>query len=203
MPTGAQPSENPAEFHARGEDKHAKILIDLRDLIDGASRSLSFRKPAVDPEGHIVLTDHTLNVTIPRGITEGQTIRLKGQGARGIGRLPAGDLYLEIHFNPDPLFRVVGADLHVELPIAPWEAALGASVRLPTPTGPIMLKIPAGSSQGRQMRIRGRGLPAVTPGDLYAVLKIVLPPADTEKAKEIYATMARELAFDPRSGLGA
>ena len=203
MPTGAQPSENPAEFHARGEDKHAKILIDLRDSIDGASRSLSFRKPAVDPEGHIVLTDHTLNVTIPRGITEGQTIRLKGQGARGIGRLPAGDLYLEIHFNPDPLFRVVGADLHVELPIAPWEAALGASVRLPTPTGPIMLKIPAGSSQGRQMRIRGRGLPAVTPGDLYAVLKIVLPPADTEKAKEIYATMARELAFDPRSGLGA
>jgi curved DNA-binding protein len=199
---GRRPSGGRAEFHARGEDHHAKILIDLRDSLDGATRALSLRIPAVDADGHVVLKDHTLNVTIPKGVTEGQSIRLKGQGGPGIGRLPAGDLYLEIHFNPDPLYRVAGSDLYVELPVAPWEAALGATVKFPTPAGPIMLKIPAGSSQGRELRIKGRGIPAAKPGDLYAVLKIVLPAADTERARQIYADMARELAFDPRSKLG-
>ncbi len=202
MRQGRQPSGGRAEFHARGEDHHAKILIDLRDLLEGATRTLSLRMPAVDADGHVVIKDHTLSVTIPKGVTEGQNIRLKGQGAPGIGRLPAGDLYLEIHFNPDPLYRVVGSDLYVELPVAPWEAALGATVKFPTPAGPIMLKIPAGSSQGRELRIRGRGIPAAKPGDLYAVLKIILPTADTEKARQIYTDMARELAFDPRSKLG-
>jgi curved DNA-binding protein len=199
---GRRPSGGRAEFHARGEDHHAKILIDLRDSLDGATRALSLRIPAVDADGHVVLKDHTLNVTIPKGVTEGQSIRLKGQGGPGIGRLPAGDLYLEIHFNPDPLYRVAGSDLYVELPVAPWEAALGATVKFPTPAGPIMLKIPAGSSQGRELRIKGRGIPAAKPGDLYAVLKIVLPAAYTERARQIYADMARELAFDPRSKLG-
>jgi curved DNA-binding protein len=202
MRHGRQPSGGGAEFHARGEDHHAKIVIDLRDSLEGATRTVSLRMPSVDADGHVVLKDHTLNVTIPKGVTEGQHIRLKGQGAPGIGRLPSGDLYLEIHFKPDPLYRVEGTDLYVELPVAPWEAALGASVKFPTPTGPIMLKIPAGSFQGRELRIKGRGIPAAEPGDLYAVLNIVLPPADSEKAKQIYAEMARELAFDPRSKLG-
>ena len=202
MRQGRQPSGDQAEFHARGEDHHARILIDLRDSLEGATRKLSLRMPAVDVEGHLAIKDHTLNVAIPKGVTEGQSIRLKGQGAPGIGRLPAGDLYLEIHFNPDLLYRVVGSDLYVELPVAPWEAALGATVKFPTPAGPIMLKIPAGSSQGRELRIKGRGIPAAKPGDLYAVLKIVLPAADTERARQIYADMARELAFDPRSKLG-
>ena len=202
MRQGPQPSGGRAEFHARGEDHHARIVIDLRDSLEGATRTVSLRMPAVDSKGHVVLKDHTLNVTIPKGVTEGQHIRLKGQGAPGTGRLPAGDLYLEIHFKPDPLYHVVGSDLYAELPVAPWEAALGASVKFPTPTGPIMLKIPAGSFQGRELRIKGRGIPAAVPGDLYAVLEIVLPPADSEKAKQIYADMARELAFDPRSKLG-
>ena len=133
---------------------------------------------------------------------EGQSIRLKGQGAPGIGRLPAGDLYLEVHFTQNPLYRVVGSDLYVELPVAPWEAALGATVKFPTPTGPIMLKIPPSSPQGRELRIKGRGIPAAKPGDLYAVLTIVLPPAETDRARQVYADMARELAFDPRSKLG-
>jgi curved DNA-binding protein len=202
MRRGEQPPSGRAEFHARGEDHHAKILIDLRDSLEGATRTLSLRVPAIDADGHVVIKDHTLNVTIPKGVTEGQSIRLKGQGAPGIGRLPAGDLYLEIHFNPDPLYRAVGSDLYVELPVAPWEAALGATVKFPTPAGPIMLKIPAGSAQGRELRIKGRGIPAAKPGDLYAVLKIILPAADTEKARQIYLDMARELAFDPRSKLG-
>ena len=202
MRQSRHPSGGQAEFHARGEDHHAKILIDLRDSLEGATRTLTLRKPAVDADGHVAIKDHTLNVTIPKGVTEGQSIRLKGQGAPGIGRLPAGDLYLEIQFNPDPLYRIVGRDLYVELPVAPWEAALGATVKFPTPAGPIMLKIPAGSAQGRELRIKGRGIPSAIPGDLYAVLRIVLPPADTDKARQIYADMEREIAFDPRALLG-
>jgi curved DNA-binding protein len=191
-----------AEFHARGEDHHAKILIDLRDAFGGATRTVSLRAPEIDENGHLVLRHRTLNVQIPKGVVDGQHLRLKGQGAPGTGRLPAGDLYLEVQFRPDRLYRVVGRDLYLDLPVAPWEAALGASVKIPTPTGPIMLKVPSGSSQGRELRIKGRGIPAAEPGDLYAVLKIVLPPADTEKAKELYQEMARELSFNPRAKFG-
>ena len=191
-----------AEFHARGEDHHAKILIDLRDALDGATRAISLRVPELDPSGHVVLSDRTLTVQVPKGVIEGQILRLKGQGAPGIGRLPAGDLYLEIRIKPDPIYRPVGKDLYLDLPIAPWEAALGASVKMPTPAGPIMVKVPAGSAHGRELRIRGRGIPSDPPGDLYAILKIVLPPADTEQAKALYEEMARELSFDPRAKLG-
>lgn len=196
------PLRGEAVFRARGEDHHARILIDLRDAFTGATRPVSLHVPAVDDTGHVVLRNRVLNVQIPKGVTEGQHIRLKGQGAPGIGGAPAGDLYLEVGFKPDPLYRVAGRDLYLGLPVAPWEAALGASVRTPTPAGPIMLRVPAGSAQGRQLRIRGRGIPAAEPGDLYAVLKIVLPPADTDEARRVYEEMARQLPFDPRAGLG-
>jgi curved DNA-binding protein len=199
----AAPFRGEAMFRARGEDHHARIVIDLRDAFSGATRPVSLHVPEVDDTGHIVLRERVLNVQIPKGITEGQHIRLKGQGAPGIGGGPPGDLYLEVSFKPDPLYRVVGNDLYLDLPVAPWEAALGASVKTPTPTGPIMLKIPPGSSQGRQLRVRGRGIPGPEPGDLYAVLKMVLPPADTDEAKRVYEEMARQLPFDPRAGLGA
>jgi curved DNA-binding protein len=198
-----RPFRREARFRARGEDHHARILIDLRDAFTGATRPISLRVPEVDDTGHVVLRDRVLSVQVPKGVTEGQHVRLKGQGAPGIGGMPAGDLYLEVDFRPDPLYRVVGRDLYLELPVAPWEAALGASVRMPTPAGPIMLRIPAGSSQGRQLRIRGRGIPTAEPGDLYAVLKVVLPPADTDKAKKVYEEMAQQLPFDPRAGLAA
>jgi curved DNA-binding protein len=158
--------------------------------------------PEVDLQGHVVVKDRTLNVTIPKGAREGQHIRLAGQGAPGIGKGPAGDLYLEVRFAPDPLYRVEGKDITLDLPVAPWEAALGASVKVPTPAGLVMLKIPPNSTKGRTMRLKGRGLPGKPPGDFYAVLKIVLPPADTDKAKEVYKQMERELPFDPRAGLG-
>lgn len=197
-----QPYRGDPEFHARGEDHHAKILIELRDALTGAKRAISLRVPEIDASGHVMLRERTLNVEVPKGVTEGQHIRLKGQGAPGLGRLPAGDLYLEVQFRPDELYRVKGRDLYLELPVAPWEAALGASVKVPTPMGPIMLKIPPASPQGRELRVKGRGIPAAEPGDLYAILKIVLPPADTEKAKQIYEDMARELSFDPRKKFG-
>jgi curved DNA-binding protein len=195
-------SHGQAEFHARGEDHHAKILISLQDALNGATREITLRAPELDGQGHVVLRERTLSVQIPKGVTEGQHIRLKGQGAPGVGRMPAGDLYLEVQFEPDPLYRVSGADLYFDLPITPWEAGLGASVKVPTPAGSIMLKIPPESFQGRELRIKGRGIPAAEPGDLYAVLRIALPPADTEKAKKFYADMAREFPFDPRAKLG-
>jgi curved DNA-binding protein len=197
-----RPSRRDAGFSARGEDHHARILIDLRDAFTGATRSIALRAPAIDDGGHVVVRDRVLDVQIPQGIVDGQHIRLKGQGAPGVGGMSAGDLYLEVSFKPDPLYRVAGRDIYLDLPVAPWEAALGASVKTPTPTGPIMLRIPAGSSQGRRLRIRGRGIPAAERGDLYAVLNIVLPPADTNEAKKAYEEMAQRLSFDPRAGLG-
>ena len=168
------PARGRAEYHARGEDHHATILIDLEESFGGATREISLRVPEVDPTGHLVLRNRTLSVQIPKGVTQGQHIRLKGQGSPGAGRMPAGDLYLEVRFKSDPLYRVVNKDLYIDVPLAPWEAALGASVKMPTPSGPIMLKIPAGSFQGRELRIKARGIPAPQPGDLFAVLEIVL-----------------------------
>jgi curved DNA-binding protein len=187
----------------QGEDHHAKVLIDLEDAFQGAERSIALRVPKVGPDGHVVLEERRLDVHIPRGIRAGQHLRLAGQGAPGSGGAPAGDLYLEIEFNPHPRFRLDGSDLYVDLPLAPWEAALGASVEAPTPEGAVQLTIPAGSAPGRKLRLKGRGLPVAkaggTPGDLYVVLAIALPPAEGEKAREAYAAMARAFAdFQPR-----
>src|SRR5690606_2672542 len=139
-----RPFRREARFRARGEDHHARILIDLRDAFTGATRPISLRIPEIDDAGNIVLRDRVLTVQIPKGVTEGQHIRLKGQGAPGIGGMPAGDLFLEVNFRPDPLYRVVGRDLYLDLPVAPWEAALGASEKVLTLTEPIMIRIPAG-----------------------------------------------------------
>lgn len=175
-------------FRMRGEDAHARVVISLRDVFEGATRQLG-------------LGDKSLNVTIPKGIGEGQIIRLKGQGGQGFGGAEAGDLYLEVAYAPDPTYRVEGRDLFVTLPVAPWEAALGASVRAPTPSGAVMLKVPGGSADGRQLRIKGRGVPGKQPGDLIVELKVAWPKADTPKAREIYEAMAREMAFDPRQAM--
>lgn len=195
-PRGPRP-----EYPAHGEDHHAKIMIDLRDAFGGATRAISLSVPEVDERDRVVLKQKTLNVQIPKGITAGQRIRLKGQGAPGTGSGAAGDLFLEVEFRSDPLYRADGRNLYLELPVAPWEAALGASVKVPTPTGPIMLKVPPGSFQGRELRVKGRGIPTAEPGDLYAVLKIVLPPAATDDAKAAYTEMASRLVFDPRANL--
>jgi len=202
MRGGGGPFGERAQFHAQGQDHHAKIEIDLRDAFTGAKRAISLRTPEVDAGGHVGLKERTLNVSIPKGVREGQHIRLAGQGSPGMGKGAAGDLYLEIRFAPDRLFRAEGRDVYMDLPVAPWEAALGGNVKVPTPEGAVMLKIPPGSTQGRTMRLKGRGIPGTPPGDFYAVLNIVLPPADSEKAKEFYRQMERELPFDPRPGLG-
>ena len=188
-------------FRMRGEDAQARIVVSLRDSFSGADRQISLRVPEVDDAGTITQRDKTLSVRIPKGITAGQVIRLKGQGGPGLGGDAAGDLYLEVEFAPDPLYRPDGKDLYFDLPVAPWEAALGAQVKVPTPTGPIMLKVPPNSAPGRALRAKGRGIPAKEPGDLHVILKIVLPSADHPRARALYEEMARELAFDPRADL--
>jgi curved DNA-binding protein len=188
-------------FHMHGEDHHAKILIDIEDSYLGASRSISLQMPETTADGRVVTRSRTLKVAIPKGIRQAQQIRLGGQGAKGQGSGKAGDLYLEVEFKPHRFYRVDGADVHLDLPLAPWEAALGASVKVPTPSGTIDLKIPANSQAGKKLRLKGRGIPAKTAGDLYVVLQIVLPSADDEKAKKIYQRMKEEIEFNPRASM--
>jgi len=189
-------------FRMRGEDHHAKVLIDLEDSYQGATRAITLRMPELAEDGHLIAREHTLNVRIPKGVRAGQQIRLAGQGGPGIGGGEAGDLFLEIEFRDHPLYSVEGTDVYVSLPVAPWEAALGAAIEVPTPFGAVDLKVPANSNQGRKLRLKGRGLPAKTPGDLYVVLQVNLPPADSDAAKKLYEQMRDQLGFNPRTKLG-
>ncbi len=187
----------------KGEDHHAKILIRLEDAYQGATRSIQLQVPELTPDGHVTLRRRTLQVKIPKGIAAGQQIRLAGQGAPGIEGGPAGDLYLEVEFEPHPLYQVDGRDLYLTLPIAPWEAALGARVQVPTLGGRVDLRIPAGSQSGQKLRLKGRGLPGRTPGDQYVVLKIVVPRRLDDKGRALFEQMAREIPFNPREELEA
>lgn len=189
-------------FRMRGEDHHAKVRIDLEDSFNGATRSISLRLPEVGAEGQVTNRDRTLSVRIPKGIRPGQQIRLTGQGAPGLGGAESGDLYLEVEFRDHPLYSVQGADLHLVLPVAPWEAALGATIQAPTPSGVVDLKIPPDSQAGRKLRLKGRGLAGKPPGDLYVVLQVTLPPADSDAAKALYQQMREQLDFNPRTTLG-
>ncbi len=192
-----------ASFHAQGEDRHARVLIDLEDAYRGASRRITLQVPEVDAQGRVSMRERTLNVTFPRGIRAGQVLRLAGQGGPGLGQGKAGDLYLEVEFRPHPRYRVEERDVYLDLPVAPWEAALGAAIRVPTPSGMVELKVPAGSTARSRLRLRGRGIPGSTPGDLYVLLQIVLPPADGEATRAYYRDMAEKFSsFDPRAKLG-
>jgi curved DNA-binding protein len=180
-------------FQMRGEDIHAAIAIDLRDAYQGATRTVSLR---------VQQQDKTLSVNIPKGVTPGQQLRLAGQGHPGTGGAAAGDLYLEIQLNQDARFRLEGASVYQDVPVTPWEAALGASISVPTPSGTVEVTVPPGSQSGRKLRLKGRGIPAAQPGDLYLILEVVLPPATSERARELYQAMARDLAFNPRERIG-
>ncbi len=189
-------------FDARGEDSHARILIDIEDAYRGATKSLTLKQTELGPDGRPWVKERTLNVRIPKGVRQGQHIRLAGQGGPGIGQGRAGDLYLEVEFRPHPFYDVEGKDVYLTLPIAPWEAALGAQVKIPTPSGTVDLRIPPNSSGGRKLRLKGRGIPAREPGDLYVVLQIALPKADSEQARAAYRAFAEAFEFNPRAHLG-
>ena len=186
----------------RGQDQSVRIEIDLEEAYTGGTRQLRLDVPEVSAEGHVVTRGRTLNVKIPAGVTQGRQIRLAGQGAPGLGGGEAGDLYLEVDFKPHRLYTPEGKDIHLRLPIAPWEAALGATVPVPTLGGTVNLKIPAGSQGGQRLRLKGRGLPGNPPGDEMVTLEIVTPPAASDAVRKLYQQLAAEAAFDPRADLG-
>ncbi len=189
-------------FRARGEDHHAKVSVDLEDSYTGAQRAITLRAPELTDDGHVVLRERTLNVRIPKGIRSDQRIRLAGQGGPGLGDGQSGDLYLQVELNPHGLYRVDGRDVYLDLPVAPWEAALGATVKSPTPSGVVDLRIPPNSNQGSKLRLKGKGIPGKEPGDMYVVLKITLPPSNDD-SRAIYKEMEEQMAFNPRANMGA
>jgi len=182
----------------RGEDHHAKVLLNIEDAFTGATRQISLRVPKADAQGRVVLDTRTLNVKIPQGVHAGQIIRLTGQGSPGMNGAAAGDLLLEVQFSAHPRLRAEGRDIYLSLPVAPWEAALGAVVNVELPGGPVQTRLPEGVQRNRSLRVRGKGLPGNPPGDLILELQIVLPPANTPEARAVYENMAKSLAFDPR-----
>jgi len=190
----------PGGFSAPGQDHVAKVEIALEDAYHGGTRTIELSSPELTADGHVVLKPRKLRVSIPRGVVEGQQIRLAGQGSPGLGGGPPGDLFLEVSLRPHPLFKVEGRDVTLTLPVAPWEAALGEAVSVPTLGGPVDMRLPAGARAGQTLRLRGRGLPGATPGDQFVQLKVVLPP-DSPRARELFAEMKREVPFDPRAGL--
>ncbi len=189
-------------FRARGEDLSYAMQITLEEVYHGGTRTIQLRVPEVDAQGRMLEKTHTLNVKIPAGVTQGQKIRLAGQGGPGQGGGPNGDLYLEIQLEPHRLYHVDGRDITISLPITPWEAALGASIEVPTLGGKIAVKIPANSQTGNKLRLKGRGLPGKPAGDQYVILQIFTPKADTETAKKLYQEMAENMPFNPRATLG-
>ena len=189
-------------FASAGENHTAKIQIDLEDAFNGGAQTIELKSPQLGDDGRVAVRPRTLKVTIPKGVTEGQQIRLAGQGSAGVNGGRAGDLYLEIGFRPHRLFQVDGRDITLKLPIAPWEAALGATIQTPTLAGPVDLRVPAGAKTDQRLRLKGRGLPGPTPGDQYVVFKIQTPPAESEEARTLYERMRQDLKFDPRADFG-
>jgi curved DNA-binding protein len=182
-------------------DIHARVVLDIEDSFRSPTRSLTVPIQKIGADGRVMIEQRALSVKIPKGITEGQTIRLAGQ-ATGAGRDGAlGDIYLEVSFAPHPIYRVEGKDILMDLPVAPWEAALGGKIVLPTPGGKVDLKIPSNARAGQTLRLKGKGLPGRPAGNLLATLVIVNPDATTDEARGLFEKMAREMSFNPRDDL--
>lgn len=191
-----------ARAQTKGEDINASIQIPIEDAYHGANRSLTLGVPELNIQGTLATRKRTLNVKIPKGVTANQRIRLEGQGGPGFGGAPAGDLFLKVEFEPHKLYSAQGKDLYIDLPIAPWEAALGATVNVPTLGGTVDVKIPAGARSGQKLRLKGRGLPGKSAGDQYAVLQLVAPKADSEEIRGLYEQLQSKAQFNPRAALG-
>ena len=196
---GRSPDPTARSPRGRGADEHTKVRISLHDAYNGAERTLKLQQPSMGPFSANSKQSRTLKVRIPAGVTQGQQIRLAGQGRGGLDGGSKSDLFLEVELQPHPLFRVDGKDIHLDLPITPWEAALGAKVKVPTLGGRVDLKIPPGSQSGGKLRLKGRGLGGSKRGDQLVILQITTPTADSPPARALYEKMAREMPFNPRS----
>ncbi len=188
---------NDQPFPSKGQDVHATIQIDIEDSFHGTVKAMTLSDPtSADKQ------TQTINLRIPKGVMQGQQIRVAGKGLPGYSGGKAGDLYLEVSFHPHSFYRLEQKDLCLTLPLTPWEAALGAKVKLPHPLGPVEVTIPANSTAGKTLRLRGRGLPGSTPGDMLVKLNIVLPKVETEEQKALFRQMKQSMPFNPRSQFG-
>ncbi len=188
-------------YFDQGQDVHAKMTISLEDSYHGAEKTLQLQVPSVDQSGRMTYVTRAIKVKIPKGITDKKQIRLKGQGGQGAGQ-QSGDLYIEINISPHPLFKLNNKDIYLELPISPWEAALGTTVKVPTLAGEVNLKIPKLSQTGKKMRLKDRGLPGNPPGDQYVTLNIVIPVKENKEAERLYEQLAKITDFNPREKMG-
>ena len=201
--TGQQGQSNDfahGNWNLRGQDHEAKIEISLEEAYSGATRGVSLQSFEIDAQGEVTPVPRTYQVKIPKGIGDGTRIRMTGKGGPGVNSGPPGDLYLKVNFIPHPRFKVVGHNLSMDVPITPWEAALGASVIVRLLDGEITLKIPAGIQSGKKMRVKGKGMPKKMNGhgDLYASITIVMPQTLSQKQKDLFAKLSKISDFNPR-----
>jgi curved DNA-binding protein len=184
----------------KGQDVEIEFPVFLEETLVDTVKPIEFMLPQRDSNGHVSEVKKSLKVKIPAGSINGERIRLKGQGGLGSANGPNGDLYLQIRLVPHPLFDVEGHNLNIVVPLAPWEAALGTKLNLPTLNGKIQLTIPANSQSGQRLRMKGKGLVSKkAQGDLFAVIKIVNPPTTNDESKKLWEALAEKSQFDPRS----
>jgi len=184
-----------------GSDYEAVVRITFEQAFHGTEVDLELSALEWDPDGGMRRVPHRVRTRIPRGVTNGEKLRVPGKGGKGANGGPDGDLYLDIEVADHPLYRVAGSDLYVDLPLAPWEAVLGTSVELPTPSGTVTLKVPAGTRAGQQLRLSGRGMTrgAGAAGHLYALVRIEVPSVVDAAQKELYRKLADSSSFNPRA----
>ncbi len=188
-------------FRMRGQDYEVTAHLSVEDAARGTELEIPLPVTEMSEDGQLRRATKSVKVRIPKGATDGQRLRVPGKGGPGHGGGPGGDLYVNIQLKPHDLFRVSGHDLYLEVPVAPWEAALGAEVQIPTLDGRVSVKIPPGSRAGQKFRVRGKGLPRPGggEGDLYAVLQVVTPSVLSEREKELYRELQQASSFNPRA----
>lgn len=184
-----------------GSDYEAVVRISFEQAFEGTEVDLELSALEWDPDGGVRRVPHRVRTRIPRGVTNGEKLRVPGKGGKGANGGPDGDLYLDIEVADHPLYRVSGNDLYLDLPLAPWEAVLGTSVDLPTPAGTVTLKVPAGTRAGQQLRLSGRGMTrgSGAAGHLYALVRIEVPSVVDDAHKDLYKKLAETSNFDPRA----
>lgn len=186
----------------RGEDVHARLALFLEEAFNGCDKQVSFTVHEADEHGRVMPRQKTLKVKIPAGMRDGQHIRLKGQGAPGMGGGEPGDLFIEVELAPHPHFAVEGHDVLLTVPVAPWEAALGATITIPTMAGKVNVKVPHGTTSGRKLRLKGKGFPGKHPGDQIVILQVAMPEQHSPEATGLYEKLAElEKGFNPRNKL--
>lgn len=191
-------------FHhdLRGQDIHAEMSITLRDAFHGSKLSLSLNVPVRQEGGAVTSERKSLQVKIPAGVVNDQKIRLRGQGAPGIGKALAGDLYIQLQIQDDEVFHLDGKNISVSVPLMPWEAAMGASIEVPTLGGTVNVTVPPNSQAGKILRLKGRGMPGEPAGDQYVSLSVVVPEAVTDEQKKLYQSMSSLWSDNPRKTSG-